>query len=82
MEQKHLMCELTISMLRFDEEIMKKQKVSTGIRIDSITPYITAVTLPSGNRHIIYAPMTLEDLENMEREDRWYRAQLEANRIR
>ena len=74
------MCELTLELFQFERELMKKQKVSTGIRIDSITPYITQVTLPSGTKRIIYDALTLEDLENMERQDAWTKAQLVANR--
>ena len=59
---------------------MKKQRVSTGIKIDSITPYVTSVTLPNGETRIVYDTITLEELYNMEKEYEWTKAQLAWNR--
>lgn len=61
---------------------MKKPKkiMSTGIRIDQITPHISYVTYPDGRHEFLKDPLTLEDLDNMERQNGWYKAQLLANR--
>lgn len=65
------MSELTLEMWMDD---MKP------ILIDQIQPGVTCVTYPDGEKRWVYDTMTIEDLDNLQRQDEFIRRWLDNNR--